>query len=315
MLVQPSLRWRTHCRWAKVRNNYCLRNYTCGLAFCSWQFGMLPVFTCLLDTEHAWNRKMMPSQRNLILNRFHVNCVCVLVVKGEETSYWILIILEFASPTVFAPQKWDYDASCTGHLSDLFEGAWWGMTLQSDVTPAMPFREMSCLKLFTLVEERSFHIHNSRCIRVVLTLKNSGFWVWLKKSQHFWMILLGLEVAIVVEVGFGFMMFFMFPIAGHFQDFLRKQNHSKFIQAEYNSITQKWFKNHSKPFHHADEFKSHSKMILTWFKTIPSHKIRQIVETPYKNFISVTKKSFKSHSETNPSHKNHTKQINNHTKS
>ena len=53
------------------------------------------------------------------------------------------------------------------------------------------------------------------------------------------MILLGLEVAIVVEVGFGFMMFFMFPIAGHFQDFLRKQNHSKFIQAEYNSITQK----------------------------------------------------------------------------
>lgn len=226
MLVQPSLRWRTNWRWAKVRNNYCLRNYTCGLAFCSWQFGMLPVFTSLLDTEHTWNRKMMTSKRNLIFKQ--VPCkLCLLVVRGEEISYWILMILEFASPTVFAPQKWDHDASCTGHLSDFFEGAWWGMTLQSGATPAMPVCEMSCLKFFTLVEERSFHIHNARCIRMVLTFKN----------------------------------------------------HSSQIQFHHTKMIQKPFKTIPSRIRIQKPFKNNSNMIQKPFH----HKIRQIVQTPYKN--------------------------------
>lgn len=76
MLVQPSLRWRTDCRWAKVRNNYCLRNYTCGLAFLQLAVrnascSLSPWHGTRMEQKKWWHLKGI-----WFLSRFNVNCVC-----------------------------------------------------------------------------------------------------------------------------------------------------------------------------------------------------------------------------------------------
>ena len=183
---------------------------------------MLPVFTSLLDsltrnthgTEKWWRLK-----RIWFLNRFHVNCVCV------SCQGWRNFVLDSDYFRVCFPDRFCSSKVrlwCFMHRSS--QRSFWRRVMRDDSAKqcyachTIPWDVLSQIIHVSWREKfphskLSLYSHglNIEKFRVLSVVK--------KKSQHFWMILLGLEVAFVVELGFRLKMFFIFPLLDIFKIF------------------------------------------------------------------------------------------------